>query len=135
VTDLIEAITRETTQPRGRHEHLAGHEGEIAVRAWLGSPADPHTQIGDVGWIRAVEWMPFQLKTFVTPPFPGIPRVTTAPTVVRRTGWRESCSGKGRTGRVAILEVAEATKRRESGRREAGGVGEIIILYEKVNPP
>jgi len=73
VPDLIEIITPETTQPGGRHANLAGHEREIAIRAWLGSPPDPHTQLGGAGWIRAVEWMPYQLKTFVTPPFPGYP--------------------------------------------------------------
>ena len=73
VPGLIEVITAETTQPGGRHQALAGHEGEIAIRAWRGSPVDPHTQIGGVDWIRAVTWMPYQAKTFVTPPFPGYP--------------------------------------------------------------
>ena len=73
VPDLIEVITPETTLPGGRHASLAGHEGEIAIRAWLGSPLDPHTQIGGVDWILATNWMPFQLRTFVTPPFPGYP--------------------------------------------------------------
>jgi hypothetical protein len=73
VPDLIEVITPQTTLPGARHARLAGHEGEIAIRAWLGSPADPHNELGGVDWIRAVEWMPFQLKTFVTPPFPGYP--------------------------------------------------------------
>src|SRR5206468_8578326 len=73
VPDLIEVITPETTLPGGRYENLAGHEGEIAIRAWLGSPLDPHTQIGGVDWILASKWMPFQLRTFVTPPFPGHP--------------------------------------------------------------
>ncbi len=71
VPGLIEVITLETTQPGQRHAHLAGHEGEIAIRAWKGSPADPHTQIGGVDWMRAVVWMPYQARTFVTPPFPG----------------------------------------------------------------
>jgi len=70
---LIEMITHETTQPGGEHQNLAGHEGEIAIRAWLGSPPDPHTQLGGVGWIRASTWMPYQLNTFVTPAFPGYP--------------------------------------------------------------
>jgi hypothetical protein len=73
VPDLIEPITYETTLPGGKHQHLAGFEGEIAIRSWLGSPPDPHTQLGGVGWIRAKTWMPFQLNTFVTPPFPGYP--------------------------------------------------------------
>jgi hypothetical protein len=68
---LIEVITDETTAPGERHESLAGHEGEIAIRAWRGNPADPETDLGGVGWIRAVEWLPYQLPTFVTPAFPG----------------------------------------------------------------
>jgi hypothetical protein len=68
---LIEVITSESAAPGERHEHLAGHEGEIAIQAWLGDPEDPDTQIGGVGWIRAVEWMPYQRDTFVTPPFAG----------------------------------------------------------------
>lgn len=68
---LVEIITEESAAPTGKHSHLAGHEGEIAIRAWLGNPADPeHTHSG-VGWIRAVEWVPYQRDTFVTPPFAG----------------------------------------------------------------
>jgi len=101
VPDLIEPITAETTAPGGKHEHLKafcdvglnigdpceveddcpddgpfdGHcmsaVGEIAIRAWLGAPADPSTAAGGVGWRRAIEWDPYQAPTFVTPPFPG----------------------------------------------------------------
>jgi hypothetical protein len=67
----VVVITDETTAPGGRHEALAGHEGEIAIRAWAGNPADPKTEEGGVNWIRAVEWVPYQLPTFVTPAFPG----------------------------------------------------------------
>jgi hypothetical protein len=66
---LVEVITPETTAPGGRHAALAGHEGEIAVRAWQGRPEDAETQVGGVGWIRAVEWLPYQLPSFVTPAF------------------------------------------------------------------
>src|SRR5207249_3297649 len=38
VPGLIELITPETTLPGGKHAGLAGHEGEIAIRAWLGGP-------------------------------------------------------------------------------------------------
>jgi len=69
VDDLIEVITQETTAPGGRHLALAGHEGEIAIRAWAGNPEDPDTELNGVGWIRAVEWVPYQLPTFVTPAF------------------------------------------------------------------
>jgi hypothetical protein len=71
VAGLIELITPETTAPGGRHAALRGHEGEIAIHAWAGNPADPKTQVGGVGWILAVDWVPFQLPTFVTPAFPA----------------------------------------------------------------
>jgi hypothetical protein len=67
--NLIELITAETTAPGGRHQHLSGYEGEIAIRAWIGQPADPETQYSGVGWIRGVEWLPYQRSTFVTPSF------------------------------------------------------------------
>jgi len=71
VPGLIELITRETTAPGARHAALAGHEGEIAIRAWGGNPADPKTQIGGVHWTLAANWVPYQLPTFVTPAFQG----------------------------------------------------------------
>jgi hypothetical protein len=71
VPGLVEVITAETTSPGERHESLAGHEGEIAVYAWAGRPDDPETEVGGVTWIRAVDWVPYQLPTFVTPSFPG----------------------------------------------------------------
>lgn len=71
VTGLIELITWETTRPGGRHSALAGHEGEIAIRAWAGNPKDPLKDTGGVRWIRAVEWVPYQAPTFVTPSFQG----------------------------------------------------------------
>jgi hypothetical protein len=71
VPGLIEVITAESSAPGERHEHLAEFAGEIAIRAWRGNPEDPHTQVSGVGWIRAVEWVPFQLPTFVTPAFAG----------------------------------------------------------------
>ena len=67
--DLVELITKSTTRPGHRHEKLAGHEDEIAVRAWTGTPDDPETQTGGVDWIRAVDWVPYQRDTFVTPAF------------------------------------------------------------------
>jgi hypothetical protein len=68
---LVELITGETTAPGQRHAALAGHEGEIAIHAWAGNPADPKTQTGGVTWILATTWVPFQLPTFVTPAFPA----------------------------------------------------------------
>ena len=71
VPGLVEVIVAETTAPGQRHEALAGHEGEIAVYAWTGRPDDPETEVGGAAWIRAVDWVPYQLPTFVTPAFPG----------------------------------------------------------------
>ncbi len=71
VPDLVELVTKATTAPGQRHAGLAGHEGQIAIRAWTGIPKDPKTQIGGVRWILAVDWVPYQLPTFVTPAFPG----------------------------------------------------------------
>ena len=69
VEGLVELITPETTAAGARHAALAGHEGEIAVLAWAGNPADPEVEIGGVEWILAVDWVPYQLPTFVTPSF------------------------------------------------------------------
>ena len=66
---LVEVITPATTGGGGPHEALAGHEGEIAVRAWTGTPDDPETETAGVEWILAVDWVPYQLPTFVTPSF------------------------------------------------------------------
>ena len=71
VPGLVEVITAASTAPGERHAALAGHEGEIAVLSWAGAPDDPETQTGGVAWIRAVDWMPYQLPTFVTPAFPA----------------------------------------------------------------
>jgi hypothetical protein len=67
----VELITEETAAPGGRHEHLADHVGEIAIHAWAGNPGEAATELGGVDWIRAVEWVPYQLSTFVTPSFAG----------------------------------------------------------------
>jgi len=74
---LVEVITHETTAPGQRHANLAGHEGEIAVKSWKVAitgvaPFTNPSQIGGVGWILATTWMPYQLSSFVTPPFPGL---------------------------------------------------------------
>ena len=67
----IEVITSETTAPGARHERLRGHEGEIAIYAWQGSPANPALQFSGAGWILGINWLPYQRPTFVTPPFAG----------------------------------------------------------------
>lgn len=65
---LVEVVTAETTASGQHHEHLAGHEGEIAINTWQGHPEDSEG-IGGVGWILAEEWLPYQATNFVTPPF------------------------------------------------------------------
>jgi hypothetical protein len=73
---LVEVITPATTAAGQRHEHLAGNEGKIAIRSWQGAidgtaPFDDPSEISGVDWITAETWMPYQLSSFVTPPFPG----------------------------------------------------------------
>lgn len=71
VDGLIELITEESSRPGARHAHLARYVGEIAVRSWRGEPGDRAHDHGGVGWVRALEWMPYQRRNFVTPAFPG----------------------------------------------------------------
>jgi hypothetical protein len=68
---LVEVITSATTAAGERHAHLAGNEGKIAIMQWAGYPADPANQHGGVAWKLGEAWVPYQSRTFVTPPFPG----------------------------------------------------------------
>jgi len=70
VPGLIELITAETTRTGGPLAALRGHEGEVAIRAWSG-PKDTRSDAPAVTWIRAIQWIPYQAPTFVTPSFPG----------------------------------------------------------------
>ena len=93
VADLIEVITDETAAEGGRHHHLIdqqmtdsdgvplfdplgnpmlyGEVGDIAIRSWTGTPEDTENEVGGVGWILGIDWIPYQLSTFVTPAFAG----------------------------------------------------------------
>ncbi|MFI5297054.1 MAG: vanadium-dependent haloperoxidase [Polyangiales bacterium] len=71
VPGLIELITKESSAPGQRHAALAHFAGQIAVRDWRGEPGDRTSQVAGVGWVRAVEWITYQRRTFVTPAFPG----------------------------------------------------------------
>jgi hypothetical protein len=71
VRGLVERITPQTSRRGAPHAALRDHVGELAVRTWRGNPEDPTTQVGGVGWIRAAEWVPYQLPTFVSPAFAG----------------------------------------------------------------
>lgn len=73
---VVELITADTAKPGQRHAALVatkegGKLGDIAVRSWPGSPADPKTQINGVRWVLGKAWVPYQRSTFVTPAFPG----------------------------------------------------------------
>jgi hypothetical protein len=70
VPGLVEVVTPASSRPGARHANLRAYVGETAVRAWRGKPASPGEASG-VGWIRAVDWVPYQLPTFVTPAFAG----------------------------------------------------------------
>jgi hypothetical protein len=68
---LVEVVTSASSAPGERHAHLSQHVGEIAVRSWNGFPDDPETEHSGVGWILAVDWVPYQRSTFVSPAFAG----------------------------------------------------------------
>jgi hypothetical protein len=71
VPGLIEVITKESSAPGERHSHLKFFVGQIAVRDWLGEPGDRKNQVAGVGWVRAIDWITYQRRTFVTPAFPA----------------------------------------------------------------
>lgn len=76
VDGLVELITEDSARAGERHEHLATHLGEVAVLSWVGPTVanrpDPSDGDGpDIGWILAIEWLPYQQADFVTPAFPG----------------------------------------------------------------
>ena len=66
-------VTAASSAPGQRHAALADHVGEVVVLSWPGEPPDPATQYTGVRWVRAVDWVPYQRKTFVTPPFAAFP--------------------------------------------------------------
>lgn len=79
VPGVSEQVTKESSKPGQRHAGL--EPGTILVRGWLppsqifgdnGLVDDPNpSQTNGVSWIAAVDWMPFQKRSFVTPAFPG----------------------------------------------------------------
>jgi hypothetical protein len=70
---LIEIADASTVKPGGRHHGIGARLGDIVINTWKGFPEDPATQLSGVGWIRAVDWVPYQRDTFVTPAFAGYP--------------------------------------------------------------
>ena len=71
VDGLVEVVTEASSAPGARHERLADHIGEMAVRSWDAYPRNPEADVGGVDWILATEWVPYQRATFVTPAFAG----------------------------------------------------------------
>lgn len=69
VPGLIEVVTEASSSPGERHEHL--NNGEIAILAWPGEPANGTTSYSGTEWIPARSWLPYQRNTFVTPAFAG----------------------------------------------------------------
>ncbi len=69
---LVELITSESAAVGQRHHPLRWWIGQVAIRSWLGEPGDRANELGGIGWIRAVDWIPYQRRTFVTPAFPGL---------------------------------------------------------------
>ncbi len=65
VPGQCEVVTAESSAPGQRHAALAQYVGEIALKGWRGE------EVSGVGWVRALLWVPYQRKTFVTPAFPG----------------------------------------------------------------
>ena len=68
VPDLIEMVTEDSVGS-GRHTGLT--PGKIAVLGWPGQPEFPVDQVSGVKWVHMESWIAYQLKTFVTPAFPG----------------------------------------------------------------
>lgn len=71
VPGVIETITAESSAPGERHFDLRWHVGELAVWSWPGEPGDRANEHTSFRWMRAVDWIPYQRRTFVTPAFPG----------------------------------------------------------------
>jgi len=71
IPGVIERITAESSALGQRHARLASFVGQLAVFSWRGEPGDRASEVGGVGWIRAIDWIPYQRRTFVTPAFPG----------------------------------------------------------------
>jgi hypothetical protein len=71
IAGVSERITEESAGPGQRHAHLRRYLGQLAVRSWRGEPGDRAVEVGGVDWIRGIEWIPYQRRTFVTPAFPG----------------------------------------------------------------
>jgi hypothetical protein len=85
---LVELVTPETTAAGGRHEQIWDMSrgtyrsgglflNQIVIRGWPGEhllnppPPAAATHQSTIRWMRGIDWVPFQRKTFNTPAFPG----------------------------------------------------------------
>jgi hypothetical protein len=66
---LIEVVKKGDPLAGKGNEHV----GKIKFYTWRGTRMvkDTANEVAGVGWILAQDWVPYQLKTFVTPPFAG----------------------------------------------------------------
>lgn len=71
VEGLVEVVTEESSAPGERHEHLRPYMGQVVLFTWPGAPGDYENRSAPCTWQRAVEWSPYQPRTFVSPAFPG----------------------------------------------------------------
>jgi hypothetical protein len=124
----IELITRDKTEAGAPMAALAGHEGEIAVHAWPGGPADPKTQASPVTWILGTAWVPYQQPTFVTPAFQGY--ISGHSTFSRAAA--EVLAGL--TGSTYFPSgLAEWTVKRGSFKFEVGPSADIVLQWATYN--
>ena len=81
-TGVCELVTPTSILPGGKHEQIWDMNSDsyvpgsnflhtMVVYSWPGEPANPASQSNPVRWMRAIDWVPFQRKTFNTPAFPG----------------------------------------------------------------
>ncbi len=69
VPGYIELIDSNDVLVGANYEHL----NKIKLKSWAGfdSIGNPNTSFAGVDWILADNWMPYQRKSFVSPPFAG----------------------------------------------------------------
>ena len=69
VTNFIELIDSNDVLVGANYENL----NKIKLKAWAGfdSIGNPNTSYAGVDWILADNWVPYQRKSFVSPPFAG----------------------------------------------------------------
>ncbi len=69
IPGYIEIISEEDELAGENKEYV----GEIKLYAWKGNHFidNPATDVAGVGWIKAMDWVPYQRPSFVTPPFAG----------------------------------------------------------------